>query len=497
MKKHRAVDEFGCACDCGFGRREFLGAMGMAAGGVAFTSLASEAADPAPPAGRKEAARVRAAFLFPPSETFAKDPDGWWSWPGNTFDAEGRQKQYVRALAEIEKKLGMKIAADGRAIATAEDAQRLAAEIREDRPDGLLLVMFYNRSLKEADLLLETAEELGVPVVFFIGLGVKHGQVAQYRRPGIYFIQSLDNLEAIEYGLRMISTKKQLTQCRLLSITEAPQPREGVEGFLGVTVRVIPFARYADEFHKVTLGEAGRALIESFTSGAKEIRGVTQEALENAARAHLALKKMLADEHADGVTMNCLRRGMLKPCMSFATLNGQLIAAACENDLPAAYTQLLGQRLTGRPGFQHNPCYETERNHYYGSHCTCATKLDGPDGEQRPYLLRRFAHSNEGSCAIQVFWKPRELVTMVRYYPGKEPALDVYAGRVVASHPMPPAAGCTTNVEIEITDRPDACMVHGHHNLLFCGDFARRFRLFAQLFKMRLADTGLEGPWPI
>lgn len=86
---------------------------------------------------------------------------------------------------------------------------------------------------------------------------------------------------------------------------------------------------------------------------------------------------------------------------------------------------------------------------------------------------------------------------MAKYYPGEKPKLDVYAGRVAASHPMPPAAGCTTNVEIEITDRPDACMVKGHHNLLFCGDFARQFRLFAQLYRMELADTGYEGPLPM
>jgi hypothetical protein len=182
--------------------------------------------------------------------------------------------------------------------------------------------------------------------------------------------------------------------------------------------------------------------------------------------------------------------------MSFAALNNQLIPAACENDLPAVYTQLLGQRLTGRPGFQHNPCYETERNHYYASHCTCATRLHGVDQPELPYLLRRFAHTNEGSCAIQVFWKPDDPVTMVRYYPGDPPLLDVYAGRVIQSHPMPPAAGCTTNVELEITDRDDAMRVRGHHNLLFCGDFARRFRQFANLYGIQLADTGYDGPWP-
>jgi hypothetical protein len=161
------------------------------------------------------------------------------------------------------------------------------------------------------------------------------------------------------------------------------------------------------------------------------------------------------------------------------------------------YTQMLGQLLTGRPGFQHNPAYETEKNRYYASHCTCATHLHGPDEAASPYLLRRFAHTNEGSCAVQVFWKKGEPVTMARYYPGARPALDVYAGKVTASHPMPPVGGCTTNVEIELTDRRDARDVRGHHNLLFCGDSARTFRLFAQLYRMRLAETGYAGRWPV
>jgi hypothetical protein len=62
---------------------------------------------------------------------------------------------------------------------------------------------------------------------------------------------------------------------------------------------------------------------------------------------------------------------------------------------------------------------------------------------------------------------------------------------------MPPAGGCCTNVEIEITDRPDACMVGGHHNLLFYGDDARKFRLFAQLYRLRLGNTAFQGTEPV
>jgi hypothetical protein len=478
-------------------RRSFLAATGLTYVASAFPWLKATAAPGEQAAAKKRGATVRAVFLYPPSTTFSGNPDGWWSWPGNEFDAEGRQKQYMAALADIEDRLGMKIVSENRSVANNEDAQEVIQELKTSRPDGLLLIMFYNRSLPQADLLLEAGEKLGLPVVFFIGLGVKHGSVAHYRRPGVYFVQSLDNLEAIEYGMRMINTRKRLGQSLLLSITEADEPREGTEQFFGIRVRVIPFSRYAELFHEVEIHPKAQALMKEITGEATEVRGLTRESLQNAMRAHLALTELLRREGADGLTMNCLRRGMLKPCLSFSLLNGALIPAACENDLPAAYTQLLGQQLLGRPGFQHNPCYETEKNHYYASHCTCATRIYGPQEPQLPYLLRRFAHTNEGSCAIQVFWKPGDPVTMVKYYPGEKPKLDVYAGRVAASHPMPPAAGCTTNVEIEITDRPDACMVKGHHNLLFCGEFARQFRLFAQLYRMELADTGYEGPLPM
>ena len=87
--------------------------------------------------------------------------------------------------------------------------------------------MFYNGSLAHADLLLKAAEKADVPAVFYIGLGVKHGPVGQYRRPGVYFIQSLDNLAAIEYGLRMINAKKLMSQSKLLSITEADAAARG------------------------------------------------------------------------------------------------------------------------------------------------------------------------------------------------------------------------------------------------------------------------------
>jgi hypothetical protein len=476
----------------------------MAGVGVtAGASMLGACQSPAPLAGAvasrpsRKGARVRVAFLYPPSTTFSGKPDGWWSWPGNDFDAEGRQMQYLAELRKMETRLGLSLDVTERPLGNATDVKRFAGVLADDPPDGLLLVMFYNRSRKQAELLLKAAEAKRIPVVFYVGLGVMHGEIRSLRRPGVYLIQSLDNYEAIESGLRMINARTLMRNSRLLSITETREPREGQEPFFGTTVKVVPFSRYAELFKAMPIDRTASDVIEAYTGGARSRKGITPASLENAARAHLALKRMLREERADGLTMKCLQRGMLKPCMSFSVLNGELIPAACENDLRAAYTQLLGQLLTGRPGFQHNPAFETERNHYYASHCTCATRMRGPDGPALPYLLRRFAHTNEGSCALQVFWEEKEPVTMVRYHPGKSPALDVYAGQVVKSHAMPPAGGCTTNVEIALADREDAAGVKGHHNLLFCGDYARRFRMFAQLHRMELVPSGYRGPWPL
>ena len=79
---------------------------------------------------------------------------------------------------------------------------------------------------------------------------------------------------------------------------------------------------------------------------------------------------------------------------------------------------------------------------------------------------------------------------MVRYYPGQDAGAGCLRrqGRQVASD----AAGRRLHDERRDRDHRPRRRLHGpgHHNLLFCGDFARKFRLFAQLYKLRLAKTG-------
>ncbi|MEN8227285.1 MAG: hypothetical protein ABFS38_03955 [Bacteroidota bacterium] len=480
------------ACDCGCSRREFITTSGTATLGMSALPFSSMLANEfkAPVMKNKTGASVKTVFLYPPSATFSDDPDGWWSWPGNQYDAEGKQKEYTERIKKIGSGLDMNIGINDKSVADDGDVQKITEELKSEKPDGLLLIMFYNRSRGHADTLIQAAEELGIPTIFYIGLGVMHGHWRSYNnRPGLYFIQSADNYEAIESGMRMINAGKRLGQSTLLSISDGEERKVTKEAFFGITVQPVQFSEYAEAFNSIALTSKADDFLNRLSRNAIELNNISKESLKNATRAYFALNSLIEKYQADAVTMNCLRRGMLKPCIAFSVLNNQLIPAVCENDLPAAYGQMIVQAVLGRPGFQHNPAYDTEKNNYYASHCTCATELNGPGGADTKYRLTNFAHTNEGSCAIQVYWEPDEPATMIHYYTGEKPRIDIYSGRIEEpSYDDSFVAGCTTRVELKITNRTTADQVVGHHNILCYGDFAKRFKDFALLHKIEIMD---------
>ena len=159
MARPNKENQCGCGCDDGVDRRSFMTTVGMAAGATAFTSLEATGDETLDKTLKKTPAKVRVVFLYPPSRQFADSPDGWWSWPGNEFDAENRQKEYTAALQNMQERLPIELTFSDRPVASPQDAQRLAKQIEADPQDGVLLVMFYNNSLRQADQLLAATEK--------------------------------------------------------------------------------------------------------------------------------------------------------------------------------------------------------------------------------------------------------------------------------------------------------------------------------------------------
>ena len=469
-------------------RRDFLQTIGSTAAGISLSSkeLLGAATSMESGARQKRAATVRGAFVYPPTESLRKV--GYYSWPGSTFDAEGRQRQYMDKIQRIERNLGMRISMDKQPLDDAGSVTRFINELKQSKPDGLLLIPFKKSHWAH---ITRIVEEVRIPAVVLATLGILLvDHINQlHQKSGVYLINSLDNLGAVEDGMKMIQTACWMNDSRIVNIAGS-ETKETTVPHLGTQVRTIPRARFIEEFKRTETTEAMKELAHAYLKNAKEVVQPSKADILDAAKTYFVFKQIIQAEKADAVMMDCLP-GLQKPhkhpppCMGFMSLRDEGIAAGCQADLNATLTLMLVQQLFDKPGFQQNASMETEKNHYFGAHCTCALKLNGTTTPSEPYILMNHAEAGWG-CVPRVLWRAGQEVTMAQYLSGKTPQMHIYSGKVVGCPSIPQTGGCRTNIEMTINEVDDVCDVKGMHQIIFCGNYARELRIFCQLYGIKV-----------
>ena len=465
-------------------RRDFLQTVGTTAAGISLSYKQVLGAGVLGQGGgrRKGTATVRGAFMYPPTESLRKV--GYYSWPGSTFDAEGRQKQYMAKIRKIERNLGTRIKMDEKPLDDKASVTRFINEVKQSKPDGLLLIPFKKGHWPHVTRIVE---EAGIPTVVLATLGILLvGHINQlHRKPGVYLISSLDNLNAVEDGMKMIKTARWMRESLLINIT-GTETEETTVPIIGTRVRTIPHERFYEEFKRTEATDAVKKLAQVYLKNAKEVVEPSKPDILEAAKTYFALKKIIEAEKADAVMMNCLPglkrpHKHVPPCMGFMSLRDEGIPAGCQSDLNATLTLMLVQQLFDKPGFQQNASMETEKNHYFGAHCTSASKMNGPGTPSEPYILRNHAEAGWG-CVPRVLFSEGQEVTMAQYLSGEKPRMLIYSGKVVRCPSIPPTGGCRTNIEMTINEVDDVCDVKGMHQIIFYGNYAKQLRAFCQLY---------------
>jgi L-fucose isomerase-like protein len=287
----------------------------------------------------------------------------------------------------------------------------------------------------------------------------------------------------------MIRTARWMKESRIANIVTG-KPGETTVPHLGTRVKVVPHARFVEQFNSSAATDPVKKLAHEYLHNARRVVEPSQTDILDAARTYFVLKQIIDLEKADAIMMDCLP-GLRKPhkhpppCMGFMTLRDEGIPAGCQADLNATLTMMLVQQLFDRPGFQQNASMETEKNHYFGAHCTSASKMHGVDGPSEPYILRSHAEAGWG-CVPRVLFAPGQEVTMALYLSGKTPRMIVYSGEIVCCPPIPPTGGCRTNIEMTINEVADVCDVKGMHQIIFYGNYAQDLRRFCQLYDIEV-----------
>jgi hypothetical protein len=474
----------------GMPRRDFIKTMGISAAGLSIgagSNMNDQAINDTKQTDKK-ITTIRCAFLYPPSTTLEKE--GYYSWPGSDFGAEERQSQYMSRIREIESKLDIRIIMDNKPLDEPADVEKFIAEVKTTNPDGLLLIPFKK---SHYDYIVSIVEETRIPSVILASLGIllmEH--IMQLRdRTGVYLINSPDDLEAVWSGLKMIKTNCWLRDAVIVSI-DGNDVAETTVPFLGTKVRRIPHQRFYDYFASQKTNEDILALAEQYMSGAVKIVQPTREDIIESAKNYFVFKKILAEEKADALMMNCLP-GLRKPhkhvppCMGFMSLQDEGVPMGCQADLNATLTMLLMKGLSDKPGFMHNVSFNTEKNLYFCAHCTSPSRMSGISMPAEPYELMSHCESGWGTVPRVLFKKGQEVTIALYMTNERKPQLFLYSGEIIGCPPIPPTGGCRTNVETTINEFERGSDLKGRgHMVMFYGHYVKQLKQYCQLYNIEV-----------
>ena len=472
-------------------------ASGSLAASLLSTSLLRAGEDPeGEPAdaakGEKEPAVVKAVFLYPLPEDCdqgkAEAPwqeHHWHPYPGNQYRHADQQKKFTQKVREMGRRIGIEIEFAPKVLSTDVEVDRYIAEISPTPPDATLIFCLSGASANKARRI---AYGTDAPAIAYLPTGASHHlpPTALTTAERLHFIHSIENWEEIERSLRAVHAKKMLAQSRVVRVGRYSDLKKSTYGRLGTEVISIPAEQYNRLFDSIKPDEAMKAAAMQFKRGAMEVMDVTDHYFVEAFRAHKAVGTLLERFRADGITIDCLMLQHRKPCVSFSINNGELTATCgCENDITATMTMLLNRYLFGRPGFEHNSEYDEVRNQYFATHCTCATKLNGPGAPAQQYKVRPFFHHLPKTPALDVQWTPNTPVILSKMY--SEHDIRYYTGKVIGSPTCPPTGGCATRVLVDFPVDKITSVYLESHPILSVGepDDARCYHIFSKLFEAR------------
>lgn len=265
----------------------------------------------------------------------------------------------------------------------------------------------------------------------------------------------------------------------------------------------IPDERYNEVLAAVD-ESAAEAEATRWIDGAKQVVEPTREDVVKAARASLALDRLIAESHVQalcvGTCMRWLPRGF--PCLGFSMLNGRGIPAACDGDADCVLTMLMMQYAFNRAGFLGNAAgVDMARNAFHLSHCSAPLKMDGPDGPEAPYLLRRHAELR-GGAVPEVHYRLGQELTFTKMV--HLDSLLVFPGKIIEVPEVPAGTerGCRTELVAEVPDATKLLYNWGGgalgdsaknyyaslHRVAYYGDYRRDLLHLAHLLGLRLVE---------
>jgi len=250
--------------------------------------------------------------------------------------------------------------------------------------------------------------------------------------------------------------------------SKASADAEMLKMIFGVEIVNLPLDKLKQEWSHVADREADSVVKERLVKA--EVVEPSQRDLVKSARLYFALKKIVADEKLDIITLDCfkfLKRTGYTPCLSFAYLNDDGFNGVCEADLRAAIVMLMFRVLTGRPSWVSNLVQiDKTLGTITCAHCTAAMSLSEPGR-----IIRVRTHFESGLSVSLDVPLMRRCATLVNLQT-KPPKMSIIVGEVIDSQ-MGHLTICRTQAKIKPAGDVSRLLEDtGNHHVLAYGDWS-------------------------
>jgi L-fucose isomerase-like protein len=256
-------------------------------------------------------------------------------------------------------------------------------------------------------------------------------------------------------------------------VVSATVNQRKIEDKFGILVTHIGIEELMEEFHSTERSQVVQTFATEYLQQAVACLEPTTEQIEDAYRLYLALASLLSRYGCNALAISCfslVKSLGVTACLALSLLNDDArFVAACEGDLDAAVSMIIGKSLTELPVFMGNPVFN-RNNTLDLVHCTAPRRLLG-DAIQ-PFTVRSH-HETGKSVAQKVEVVPGTKATLFRIGNELEEA-TLYEATLVDN---PRADTCRTQFRFAI-DSTDKRLseVLGCHQLVVFGEQEKLLR---------------------
>jgi hypothetical protein len=417
-------------------------------------------------------------------------------WPKPGLDLQAEMQSYQPVFDALKDELADVEFPLDRLITSPQQVESIQAELKG--VDGILVIQM---SMGIGGILRKLLEA-GVPTMLFAIPYSGHDWATLgdlMRQPIGSRLDCLltSDRTQLAAAIRPIRAIHHLREAKILDVTErlpAEFAREMREKF-GTEIKQVGLKEVEAAYHAVDDVQA-QAETNRWIQGATQVVEPSRENIFKSCKLALAFEKMLADEQATVLTVDCYGTMWNKtirlpayPCLGFSRLNSMGLGGICESDLQSAMTHILFQGLAGKPGFISDPTMDESNNAIILAHCMAALKMLGPQQPAHPYKLRTVHERQEGvTPQVQMPIGPK--TTQAKLIDSK--LLLYFTGQVID---VPDCdRGCRDKLTIRIDGDGEKLWRNwskGLHRVTCYGDIHKDLERFCRLTQMKLVNEAV------